>query len=221
MSRGRRRLVQGPGRARLAARLPQRLRDLDRAPGAQHRRLGRHQRPPDPERDDPRSGRRLPGRPALRKRRRRKGTERKASRRHQGSGRADLRRPAPGRRRRRQQGAGKLDRPGTLEERQPDHPRTAAGSPRRKGRDGLDRRRQGQPQPRQPRHQPRRPGRDRRRPGRKAAAGRRPDHDPALRPAEDGAGRRRRGQGPGADPLAAHLPLPSAWRSTSHARAAG
>ncbi len=36
---------QSPGRARLAPRLPQRVRDLDRAPGAQHERLGRHQRP--------------------------------------------------------------------------------------------------------------------------------------------------------------------------------
>ena len=45
MSRGRRRTVKGARRARLGPRLPQRLRDLDRAPGAQHRRLGLDQRP--------------------------------------------------------------------------------------------------------------------------------------------------------------------------------
>ena len=49
----------------------------------------------------------------------------------------DLRWPAPGRRRRRQPGAEELDRPGTLEERQPHHARTAAGSPGRKGSDAV------------------------------------------------------------------------------------
>ena len=61
------------------------------------------------------------------------------------------------------------------------------------------------------------PGRDRRDPGRKAAARRRPDHDPALRPAEDRAEHRGRGQGPGAGALDAHLRSPSAARSTSRA----
>ena len=45
--------------------------------------------------------------------------------------------------------------------------------------------------------------------------------DPALRPAEDGAGHRGRDQGPGAGALAAHLPQLRGWRSTSRARAAG
>ena len=96
MSRGRRRTGQSACRPRLVPRLPQRLRDLDRAPGAQHRRLGQHQRPPAAERDDPLGAQRLPGRPALRKRRRRKGTRRNPPRRHQGPGRAGGRRAAPG-----------------------------------------------------------------------------------------------------------------------------
>ena len=62
------------------------------------------------------SGQQLPRRPALRKRRRRKGTRRNPPRRHQGTRRAGLRRAAPGRRRRRRKGAGKLDRAGTLED---------------------------------------------------------------------------------------------------------
>ena len=43
-------------------------------------------------------------------------------------------------------------------------------------------------------------------PGRKAAARRRPDRDPPLRRAEDGAEHRGRDQGPGAGPLDPHLP---------------
>ena len=222
MSRGRRRTVKGARRPRLRPRLPQRLRDLDRAPGAQHRRLGLDQRPPDPERDDPRRARRLPGRPALRKRRRRKGTEEHPARRHQGPRRAGGRRAAPGGRRRRRKGAGNLDRAGALGRRQPHRPRTAARGAGRQEGSGLDRGRRtsastsaasltnlaGQVGI----------GAE---PGRKAAARRRPDRDPPLRPAEDGAEHRGRDQGPGAGALDPHLRRLRRWRSTSPATAAG
>ena len=147
----------------------------------------------------------LPGRPALRKRRRQERTGRHPSRRSQGTRRAGGRRAAPGRRPGRRKGAGNLDRAGTLGRREPGHPRTAAGGPGKQERSGRNRKRGSHPQPRQPAHQPRRAGRDRRKPGGKAAARRRPDHDPQVRPAEDGAEHRGRDQGPGAAALDPHL----------------
>ena len=57
MSRGRRRTVKALVATRFGPRLPQRLLDLGRTPGAQHQRLGKHQRPATAELDDPQRGR--------------------------------------------------------------------------------------------------------------------------------------------------------------------
>ena len=149
---------------------------------------------------------RLPGRPALRKRQRREGTEGNPPRRNQAVLGAALGRPAAGGRRRRRKSAGNLDRPGALERSEPHHARTAGRSPRTTratrsrpkngdvtlnlgslltnlaGQVGI---------------------------GANLAEKLPPDagqiDDPPLRPAEDRAEHRRRGQGPGPAALDPHL----------------
>ena len=150
---------------------------------------------------------RLPGRPALRKRRRRSRTRRTSS---PATPRSSPAPPPAACARWPASGAEKVLETSTAQTLWEDANRSAheqlISVLEDKGDAVSTERRQRQPQPRQPAHQPRRPGRDRPGPGRKAAARRRPDRDPPLRRAEDGAEHRGRDQGPGPGPLAPHLP---------------
>ncbi len=161
MSRGRRRSVKALIVARLAARLPQRLRDLGRTPGAQHRRLGQDQRQADPEPEDPLGARRLPRRPALRERRPRKGIRRAScpAKPRSSPGRSPAA-CARSRRQRRRKGAGNA-RPRRTSGRTPTGaPTNSCVAVLEDKKEAVShRRRQSQAAARQPGHQPRQPDR--------------------------------------------------------------